>query len=130
MISDKESRKIKFFSLKDLLGSEAEQQVRKLRKALFFERVNIEAKRTVLAYNFLRSKRKRNVVLTLSRTRQKRPGCSKILEERSEAKGIGPILSKNEGKTNRCIPKILENETERSELFKNFTRSKQNEHLR
>ena len=74
-------------------------------------------KYVVLVYNFLRSKRKRNVVLTLSRTRQKRPGCYKILEERSEAKGIGPILSKNEGKTNRCIPKILENETERSELF-------------
>ena len=77
----------------------------------------IEAKAIWLSLQFCQDETKRNVVLTLSRTRQKRPGCYKILEERSEAKGIGPILSKNEGKTNRCIPKILENETERSELF-------------
>jgi hypothetical protein len=117
LISDKESRKIKFFFSERFVGKRSGTTRSKIKKSLFFERVNIEAKRTVLAYNFLRSKRKRNIVLTLSRTRQKRPGCYKILEERSEAKGIGPILSKNEGKTNRCIPKILENETERSELF-------------
>ena len=77
----------------------------------------IEAKASWFSLQCRQDETKRNVVLTLSRTRQKRPGCYKILEERSEAKGIGPILSKNEGKTNRCIPKDLENETERSELF-------------
>jgi len=39
-------------------------------------------------------------------------------------------LSKIEGKTNRVVPKILENEAERSEPNKNFPRSKQNECLR
>jgi hypothetical protein len=52
------------------------------------------------------------------------------LEEQSEAKGISPTFSKIEGKTNRGVPKICENEAERSEPFKNFTRSKQNECLR
>jgi hypothetical protein len=62
--------------------------------------------------------------------KQKRPGCSKILEEQSEAKGNSPTFFKIEGKTNRVVPKIWENEAERSEPFKNFTRSKQNERLR
>jgi hypothetical protein len=53
------------------------------------------------------------------------------LEEQSEAKGISPtFFFKIEGKTNRVVPKIRENEAERSEPFKNFTRSKQNERLR
>jgi hypothetical protein len=59
---------------------------------------------------------------------QKRPGCSKILEEQSEAKGISPTFPKS--KTNRVVPKIWENEAERSEPNKNFTRSKHNERLR
>jgi hypothetical protein len=41
-----------------------------------------------------------------------------------------PNFFKIEGKTNRVVPKIWENEAERSEPFKNFTRSKQNERLR
>jgi hypothetical protein len=77
----------------------------------------IEAKASWFSLQCRQDETKRNLVLILSRTRQKRPCCYKILEEGSEAKRIGPILSKNEGKTNRCIPKDLENETERSELF-------------
>ncbi len=63
--------------------------------------VNIEAKRTVLAYNLSRSKQKwvspkfskienetNCLFLKLLRSKRKRPGCSKIFEERSEAKGI------------------------------------------
>jgi len=89
------------------------------------ERFNIEAKHTVLSYKklvkieaktnwfslqFCEDKSKRNVFLTLSTTKRKRPGCSKFLEEKSEA-------FKDEDKKNWCIPKICINKTERSETF-------------
>jgi hypothetical protein len=77
----------------------------------------IEAKASWFSHQRRQDETKRNLVLTLSRTRQKRPGSYKIFEERSESKGISQILSKNEGKTNRCVPKISENVTERSEIF-------------
>jgi hypothetical protein len=42
-----------------------------------------------------RSKRKQfGLVFNFARTKQKRPVCSKILQERSEAKGMSPILTK------------------------------------
>jgi hypothetical protein len=52
------------------------------------------------------------------------------LEEQSEKKGISPTLSKSKLKRIGLFKKIWENEAERSEPFKNFTRSKQNERLR
>jgi hypothetical protein len=42
-----------------------------------------------------RSKRKQfGLVFNFARTKQKRPVCSKILQERSEAKGMSPTLTK------------------------------------
>jgi hypothetical protein len=49
--------------------------------------------------------------------KQKPPGCSKIVEQQSEAKGISPIFFKIDGKTNRDVPKICENEAKQSENF-------------
>jgi hypothetical protein len=40
------------------------------------------------------------------------------LEQQSEAKGISPIFFLIDGKTNRDVPKICENEAKRSETFK------------
>jgi hypothetical protein len=41
---------------------------------------------------------KTNLVRSIVRLKQKRPGCSKILEEQSEAKGIIPTFSKSKVK--------------------------------
>jgi hypothetical protein len=51
--------------------------------------------------------------LSFARTKQKRPGYSKILEEQSEAKGISPRLSKWKVK--------------RIGVFRKFATTKQNE---
>jgi hypothetical protein len=40
------------------------------------------------------------------------------LEEQREAKGISPTFLKIDGKTNRDVPKIYENEAKRKEIFK------------
>jgi hypothetical protein len=40
------------------------------------------------------------------------------LEQQSEAKGISPIFFEIDGKTNRDVPKICENEAKRSKTFK------------
>ncbi len=72
-------------------------------------------------------KTKRNIVLTLSTTRRKRPDCQKILEERSEAKGIGPILSKSKLKRIGVFQKFVKMKQNEVKSFKIFQdRSKTN----
>ncbi len=97
---------------------------------------NIEAKRTVCAFNLSCSKQKLSFILgsmrkqvglvfNFTRTKQyemeflpcqlrkKRPGCSKISEEWSEAKGLSPTFSKSK--------------VERIGVFQKFAKTKQNE---
>jgi hypothetical protein len=50
--------------------------------------------------------------------KRKPPGCSKILEQQSEAKGISPIFFKIDGKTNRDVPKICETKQNEVKLLK------------
>jgi hypothetical protein len=58
----------------------------------------IKARAGWFSVQFRQDETKRDVVLTLSNTKRKQQGCSKILEERSEAKGISPTLSKSKVK--------------------------------
>jgi hypothetical protein len=49
---------------------------------------------------------------------EKRPGCSKILEERSEAKGISPTVSKSKVKRIGVFQKFGKTKQNETELFK------------
>jgi hypothetical protein len=73
----------------------------------------IEAKASWFSLQCRQDETKRNVVLTLARTRQKRPGCYKILEVRSEAKGLAQYFQKTKVK--------------RIGVFQKFLNTKQNE---
>ncbi len=67
-----------------------------------------------LSLNFWRSNRKRiGLVFSFARAKRKRPGCSKLLEDQSEAKGISPTLSKLKIKL--------------TGVFQKFAKTKQNE---
>ncbi len=80
--------------------------------------LKIEAKVSQFSLQFRQDATKRNVIFTLSTTKGKRPCCSKSLEERSEAKGISPTLSKSKVKRIRVFQKISKTKQNESKPFK------------
>jgi hypothetical protein len=78
-----------------------------------------------------RSKRKQfGLVLNFARTKQKRPSCSKIFHERSEAKGVSPTLSKSKVKKIGVFQKFAKTNENEVKHFQILQKSKQNERLR
>jgi hypothetical protein len=94
--------------------------VRLKTKRTAFPKINskIEAKASWFSLQCRQDETKRNIDPTLSTTRRNRPGCCKILEKQSEAKGISPILSKSKVKRISMFQKFVQTEQKEVKSFK------------